>query len=264
MEDDPVLSPEEAPGPKFSLFQVATTGIIVLMAATTAISWYFIRKRQVEQEGASPSAKAVAERPKEEGDRIARLEKKIAELEEKLTGMEIQVRQVQTSPGTTHMPDLRVVPTDKPPEGEGAQVEEAHHDFAAGKYKEAENGYFRAIFLYPDSLDANVGLALCALVRGAYAEGWSILSRILRRNPDFLKEAGSPLLFFGSEEEYRKYRDRLQAHLGENPLDAEAKLLKAWLEVYEKGGNYGKSLASELPGNPDAGILIQQIDSSGK
>ena len=79
MEDDPVLSPEEAPGPKFSLFQVATTGIIVLMAATTAISWYFIRKRQVEQEGVSSSPKPVAERPKEEGDRIARLEKKIAE-----------------------------------------------------------------------------------------------------------------------------------------------------------------------------------------
>ena len=179
-------------------------------------------------------------------------------LEEKLKGIPAGGKLTGTIP---LIPDIRVETPSRPAEKERAQTEEAHRSFSAGKYSEAENGYFRAIFLYPDHSDAYVGLALCALVRGAYAEAWSFLSRILRRNPDFLKEARSPLLYFGSEDEYLKFRTNLEVYLGDNPLDPDAKLLKAWLDIYEKGGNYGKSLASELPGNADAENLIRQMEA---
>ncbi len=260
MDDDPILSPEEAPAPKFSVFQVASTAIVVLMASTTAISWYFIRKKQVEHEASAP--KVIAKPTEEETDRITILEEKVKRLEEQIKGMQITL---PTTPVITPVPDIKVAPPKSNQPGKSkAQIEQANHSFAAGQYKEAENGYFRAIFLYPNHSDAYVGLALCALVRGAYTEAWSFLARILRKNPDFLKEIRSPLLYFGSDEEYRKFREQLEYHLGENPLDPDAKLLGAWLDVYEKGGNYGKASASELPGNPDAELLMEQIDSSGK
>ncbi len=262
MKDDPVLSPEEAPAPKFSFFQVASTGIIVLMGATTFISWYFIRKQQVNQEGTSP--KPAVEQPKEELDRVGKLENRIKTLEEKINRLENRGQEVKTSGNFTRDPDVRVKPDKNPPTKNRAQLEQADHAFAAKAYRDAESSYFHAVFLYPDSSNAYVGMALCALVGKSYSKGWDFLARILRRNPDFLKEAKSPRLYFGSEEEYQKHRKNLELYLESNPMDEDAKLLKAWLDIYEKGGNYGKALASELPDNPDAKILIQQIDSSGK
>ncbi len=259
MDDDPILSPEEAPSPNFSFFQVATTAIVVLMAATTAISWYFIRKRQVAEETAQP--KVSVEQTKEQTDRISLLEAKLARLEEKINGIQIEVK---SAPPLPPVPNIQIQNPAKNRENSRAQIDEASRSFSEGKYHQAENGYFRAIFLYPDQAEAYVGLALCALVRGAYTEAWSFLVRILRKNPNFLKEARSPLLYFGSDEEYRTFLGQLESHLVENPLDPDAKLLKAWIDVYEKGGNYGKASATELPGNPEAELLINQIDSSGK
>ncbi|MDP6957372.1 MAG: tetratricopeptide repeat protein [Planctomycetota bacterium] len=259
MDDDPILSPEEAPEPKFSFFQVATTAIVVLMAATTAISWYFIRKKQVGEQSIKP--KVAVEQTQEEIDRITLLEQRLTRLEEKIEGIQIKG---ETSPPLPPLPNIQIQKPAKNGESSRAQIEEANRSFSAGKYNDAENGYFRALFLYPDQPDAYVGLALCALVRGAYTEAWSFLVRILQKNPNFLKEARSPLLYFGSDEEYRTFLGQLESHLMENPLDPDAKLLKAWIDIYEKGGNYGKASATELPGNPEAELLIDQIDSSGK
>src|SRR6185295_10466037 len=99
--------------------------------------------------------------------------------------------------------------------------------------------FFRAV---PDSF---LYLALSGLARGDWREALGFLSRAMTADPQWLRRA-NPRDLFGTEAEYRRVLQGVEARVLEAPLDTDAKVLLAYLRYHDQGAPYAKALLIEV------------------
>jgi tetratricopeptide (TPR) repeat protein len=179
---------------------------------------------------------------------------------ERIRELEAQIERLRTStplpapvPAPVRAPDLRVLPPDLAAE----RLTQGLQEFRSGRYAQAEACFLRAIpegFLY---------LVLSCVARGDVREAALFLARAMRADPQWLRRI-RPRDLFGSAEEFARALGGLEDRVRENPLDAEAKTLLAYLHFHEKGPEYAKALLTEVataqPDDPSAKAFLEAID----
>jgi tetratricopeptide (TPR) repeat protein len=119
------------------------------------------------------------------------------------------------------------------------------HEFRSGRYDQAERQFFRA---FPDSI---LYLALTGLAQRNWREAFAFLSRSMTLDPKWLGRV-HPRDLFGSEADYDALVQSLEDQISKNPLDADLKVLSAYLRFHDKGAPYAKALLIEATNvNPD-------------
>jgi tetratricopeptide (TPR) repeat protein len=169
------------------------------------------------------------------------------ELERKLSEAESRIKELTTvavpppAPAPASSPELRVLPADLSRE----RLAQGLQDFRSGRYAQAEICFLKAVpegYLY---------LVLSALARGDLREAALFLARAMGSDPDWLRRV-RPRDLFGSAEEYARILGAVEERAAQDPLDAEARLLLAYLHFHEKGPAYAKALVLEAAGaHPD-------------
>ncbi|HEX7897629.1 MAG TPA: hypothetical protein VF950_07695 [Planctomycetota bacterium] len=199
-------------------------------------------RRPVERDAAAPLPPPA---PKEDVARIKELEAQIAELRKSPPP--------PPAPESVRAPDLRVLPPDLAAE----RLTQGLHEFRSGRYAQAEACFLRAIpegFLY---------LALSCVARGDLREAALFLARAMKADPRWLRRV-RPRDLFGSAEEFERALKGVEDRVRENPLDAEAKTLLAYLHFHEKGPEYAKALLTEVagaqPDDPSAKAFLEAVD----
>ena len=141
-------------------------------------------------------------------------------------------------PAARRSPDLRVS-SDPFRDPLAERISQGLHEFRSARYAQAELQFFRAV---PDSF---LYLALAGLARGDWREALGFLSRAMAADPKWLHRV-NPRDLFGTEEEYRRVLQGVEARVAENPLDAESKVLLAYLRFHDQGAAYAKALLIEV------------------
>ena len=141
-------------------------------------------------------------------------------------------------PAARRSPDLRVS-SDPFRDPLAERIAQGLHEFRSARYAQAELQFFRAV---PDSF---LYLALAGLARGDWREALGFLSRAMAADPKWLHRV-NPRDLFGTEEEYRRVLQGVEARVAENPLDAESKVLLAYLRFHDQGAAYAKALLIEV------------------
>jgi tetratricopeptide (TPR) repeat protein len=111
-------------------------------------------------------------------------------------------------------------------------------EFRQGRYDQAERQFFRAI---PDSF---LYLALTGLAQHNWREAVTFLARAMSADPAWLRKV-SPQDLFGSAAAFDGVVAALDDQISKNPLDADLKILAAYLRYHEKGAAYAKALLVE-------------------
>lgn len=112
------------------------------------------------------------------------------------------------------------------------------HEFRSARYDQAERQFFRA---FPDSI---LYLALTGLAQRNWREAFAFLSRSMSLDPKWLGRV-HPRDLFGSEADYDALVQALEDQITKNPLDADLKVLSAYLRYHDKGAPYAKALLVE-------------------
>lgn len=179
--------------------------------------------------------------PKEDVGRIRELEAELAALKAALP------------PAVVKAPEVRLLP----PELAAERLTQGLHEFRSGRYVQAEACFLRAIpegFLY---------LAISCMARGDVREAALFLARAMKADPQWLRRI-RPRDLFGSAEEFERALRGVEDRVRENPLDAEAKTLLAYLHFHEKGPEYAKALLTEVataqPDDPSAKAFLEAVD----
>jgi len=162
---------------------------------------------------------------------------------------------VSPSPSSARAPDVRVLPpTAREVVEERLRLGMA--DLRAGRHPQAELHFFRAL---PDGYPY---LVLTSLGRGDYAEAASFLARAAAADPAWFRALRPRDLL--AEADYARLLAALEARVRENPLDAGAKTLLAYLHFHEKGPAYAKALLIEVttlqPDNAEARQFLEALD----
>lgn len=186
--------------------------------------------------------------PKEDVGRIKELEAQIAELKKAPPPAPVAVEAAPVK-----APELRILP----PELAAERLTQGLHEFRSGRYAQAEACFLRAIpegFLY---------VALCCLARGDLRDASLFLARAMKADPQWLRRI-RPRDLFGNPEDFEKTLRSLEERVRDNPLDAEAKTLLAYLHFHEKGPEFAKALMTEVAGahpeDPHPKAFLESID----
>jgi hypothetical protein len=134
---------------------------------------------------------------------------------------------------------VRVLPEDPESLARGLQ------EFRRGAYDQAERQFFRGLpesFLY---------LSLTSLAQRNWREACSFLGRAMATDPEWLRRV-NPRDLFGKEADYDAVLQALDEQVSRNPLDADLKILAAYVRFHDKGAPYARALLVEATTlNPD-------------
>jgi len=134
---------------------------------------------------------------------------------------------------------LQVLPADPQYVSRGLQA------FRAARYEEAERQFFRAL---PESL---LYLSLTSFAQRNWREAFSFLARAMSADPHWLRRV-NPRDLFGRDADYDALLTALDEQLTKTPIDADLKILAAYVRYHEKGAPYAKALLIEATNlNPD-------------
>jgi hypothetical protein len=223
----------------------------LLLVFTVGLQFMRLRGKRQDQESlverevyrARPPIRPSVDETENRGlrERVAQLESEVARLE--------KASEARAVPG-----DPSVESPSVPPAVRGWTKEErlrwlrgAEGKLAGGDVAGAESGFLRSL---PESLPH---LVLTSLVLGDYGGAMVFLARSAGEDAHWYKRV-DPRSVLGSEERYRELRARLEARVRQDPLDAEAKVLLAYLYYHEKGTNHAQALLVEALG-VDPGLL---------
>jgi hypothetical protein len=224
-------------------------GLLVVIAL--AVWWIRADRREDEQ---NPFVIPVAPLAKSSPDDLSR---RVRELEARIAQLEAERRPPDAPiPPAERAPDLRVIPPVRDPRAEERR-DLGFREFRAGRYELAEAHFFRIL---PEGY---VYLVLSGIARTDYREALEFLARARAADPVWFRRV-VPAQLFGSPEEYRQHREALEARVREHPLDAEAKILLAYLYYHEKGSGYAQALLLEVtaadPDNVEAKEFLRNLE----
>lgn len=166
-----------------------------------------------------------------------------ADLQRRLDALEARVRQLEGgtrpegSPGGGRAPDLRV-------------SDDSRHELELARIR---------------MLEARVETRrmLAGLMRGQIRDAMLSLSAALASDPLAFRNV-KPRDFLERPGDLEKVIADLEKRVRDNPLDADAKVLLAYLYYHEKGAGYAKALLLEVlaaaPDHPDARAFLDVID----
>ncbi len=141
-------------------------------------------------------------------------------------------------------PSVRVKPEAGEPPGRNEtqdRIDAGLKEFKGGRYELAESQFFRAM------PDATLYLILTSFARGEFRDAVSSLARAMEADPNWLRKV-RPRTAFGTAEEFAQKLAVLEAQVRQNPMDADAKVLLAYLYFHEKSASYAKALLVEVTG----------------
>ena len=192
---------------------------------------------------------------RERDDERKRLEELVAALKKSVDappalpvpeGLPLEKPKPPEAPPALIVPPVAVVPAARrasevraAQEAQAERISQGLHEFRSARYGAAELQCFRAV---PDSY---LYLALSGLARGDWREALGFLSRAMAADPQWLRRA-NPRDLFGTEAEYRRVLQGVEARVMENPLDTDAKVLLAYLRYHDQGAPYAKALLIEV------------------
>lgn len=250
----PGLLPEQEPRPPLPLRAILGFAFAALSVLTV---WAFVQvgRRNAELErlrsvnAELQAARAELAALKEANSMEPALRKEIDRLERELAA----AKGAPPPAAPPKAPELRVLPADLAAE----RLTQGLQDFRSARYAQAESAFLRAL---PDSW---IYLVLSALARADLREAALFLARAMQSDPDWLRRI-RPRDLFGTAEEYARVLGAVEARSAEDPLDAEAKLLLAYLHYHEKGAAHAKALVVELatakPEHPGAQAFREALE----
>ncbi len=182
----------------------------------------------------------VQEESRIESGRLKELVRENARLREELRKppLPVPVLPVPAAPPAPAPPPERRLLPPLSPEGVQERLTQGLHELRSGRFDQAERQFFRAL---PESV---LYLALSSLAQGNIQESYAFLSLAMANVPHWLRKV-KPRDLFGSEESYRALVGTLEARLAADPLDAEAKILLAYLRYHDQGEGHAKALVVE-------------------
>jgi hypothetical protein len=160
------------------------------------------------------------------------------------------------APPVKRAPDFRVS-SDIGRDPLAERIAQGLHEFRSARYAQAELQFFRAV---PDSF---LYLALAGMARGDWREAMGFLSRAMVADPKWLQRV-NPRDLFGTEAEFRRVLQGVEARVAEDPLDSESKVLLAYLRYHDQGAAYAKALLIEVTNvKPDHEEAKRFLESLG-
>jgi hypothetical protein len=152
---------------------------------------------------------------------------------------ETPVQPPPAAPAAKRTSDLRFSSSELGRDPLAERISQGLHEFRSARYAQAELQFFRAV---PDSF---LYLALAGLARGDWREALGFLSRAMAADPKWLHRV-NPRDLFGTEAEYRRVLEGVEAQVVKDPLDSESKVLLAYLRYHDQGAAYAKALLIEV------------------